>query len=942
MKAALALVLMLAVVALAEPITVTIDPSGGMNPAVGGYSGDPNTIILSKNMYTVGLSKSRQMRPGLKRINDSVPDKNSGVDAKVIYEPSNDSNGVVFCSGGLWYFGATGVQAHYDKHEGYTYDTVFVPGVITPYPEGDSIFVDSSSADYGGNTVAAIYGRGTHFTRYILPGDTIIMANDSIDTGIVAYVWGDTVLELSARTKSGNDTLNAGGWSFRRAYDPTVTPFLLSVGDEVVTGSIADQPQYIFTDPDSAVRIAPGGIVDSFLIDSVIYLFNDTLLKNYTVQDLSNVAGANDDTVVTSVVLVSRAKSAEWGLRNFAQSSNGLNSYYVRLGKGRTSAAAFYGHKYFTILDNNDSAIFIGALNFSAAAQATLGYTLKDLNGLGSFGTLAQGTWGYIYASAGVPKTIRDDDDTPTATIRYGGAIWSVNDATFASGVDVDSLKAAGLLFLQITDQNFTTPAIDTGIIWSKTTYRVVHCGEPAPTTPAGWVLVTTLLGDGHTGSCLDWYWYVRTDEIVIEGQQAFAIGGLFFPITDIMKGGDTVAFETGVTVDPDGSDITTANWQIVKVELPHWSGMTSWGNPTQLVGWGDTLAPSRVSMSNTVSDALFDFNIGSDIIASDKSSNPVMVMLGYDDQLIIGLRWSIASFVDGVFGEITQDIGVVSRNAMYGSNKEVFFVSDLGVYQLARRSLSAHAVTPISQNLDPVFQALDPTQYGRMRVPFYVNPAATDKIVLGYNRRDDHLVLSFPQGTDTENSATITRNQRTGKWDGYFDFGIATMASGVLGDTNRFLMGSPDSAFVFAFSDAYADFNSGLPTGLLQSGWFWMNDQSGFPIMTRLVKMRVAVRGDGYSLDSAVMHVIGDRGVSNLTTTESFDIEPIAIFDITDSVRTRARTFNLWSQKNLAAVFWGWEIRPVGAPATTDALSAIFEVEHMYLQFEPVGKDDK
>jgi hypothetical protein len=417
-----------------------------------------------------------------------------------------------------------------------------------------------------------------------------------------------------------------------------------------------------------------------------------------------------------------------------------------------------------------------------------------------------------------------------------------------------------------------------------------------------------------------------RTDVLSTKDMQA--VGNGYFPLRFVETSGDTVFFVTGVSTGLDSPDtVSTSNWEIIAVGLPYWSGMTEWNTPPQLVGWGDSAAPSVLSFSGVGEP--WRWSVTGDVAVGNNLSDPVVACVGYNNQLVIGKERSLLGYVNGTFSELSQTVGVVGRRAMVGLNTELFLQDVDGIYMMDRRDLSGYSVKKISWPLDPIFNAWSGTYYGSLVAWAKINPAYRYKSVLSYNHRDNHLYVFAPMGSSTDNSHCLTYDVQQQQWDGYFDLAASDAIWGTVRDTASIIMSSPDSAMIFSMDYAWNDYHkdtvAAQGTGIdavLRSGYFWVPDERGFPMESKLKQIRLHWRGASVSLDTGVVRLVGESG------TDEFALTGSTIGDYTNVFRS--------SSDNIST-YWYWEISIEGQ----DAQGNIFSPHQMQIEMIPIGKDD-
>lgn len=926
-------------------VVFTVNKFGGpMQPVLPPYQNNPEAIVISSNMYSLQPG-GRQLRHGTANLVDYLDVKDTvtaAVDALAHFVPTSDSGAIVVAAGGRWYRHFTGSRWVCDKFYCWT-DTFTQIREIRPYSgaSNDSLFLLEDS----------VVGVGTRFVRDVAPGDKLVRIVGT-DTGTVELVLSDTKLRM-ASAWSANDTL-LSDYAFSRSYTSAGddVPFLLPSGNGLYTGNYVTDPQVIYPKEDN-LFIRRMGIVDSFLIDSIYSIYPDSAPQWDSVSrrswDTLQYPVSDSVIFVSEFQLVSRRKA--WAHNEWLESVADVpESYYLRVGyEDKTS--------FYQIAGNSDTAIYCMAWfvdtipldsnnNDNDWNDSLYGGHGSDLSDIPAASDVV-GTWGYIMSSAGISRTVVPDDSTGTVNILGRGAMFFTDDASFP----IDSTAAySDMLFIHLTgnDVNWNAYADSTSThLYDYRLYR--KADEPAPSVPTndslmetndGWYFCYQISSKPSQGNfrlepeqpysswCPATEYVYRTARTNIKTEQARAIGNSYFPVRYIEQNGDTLFFVTGVSSGLTSSDTAQTNsWEVVKVGMPQWAGMAEWNTPPQLVAWGDTASPSMLSFSGV--NEPWNWSATNDVLVGNNTVDPIIACAGYDNQLVVGKHRSLLSYANGAFRELSQTVGVVGRRGMIGLNTELFLQDVGGTYMMDRRDLSGYSVKKISWPLDPIFNAWSITYYGGSVAWAKINQSYRYKSVLSYNHRDNHLYVFFPAGSATSNSHCLTYDVQQQQWDGYFDIAASDAIWGTVRDTARIIMGSPDSALIFgmdyAWNDYHKDTIAAQGTGIdavLRSGYFWVPDEQGFPMESKLKQIRLHWRGAAASLDTAVVRLVGESG------TDEFALTGSTIGDYTDVFRS--------SSDNIST-YWYWEISTEGQ----DAQGNIFFPHQMQIEMIPVGKDD-
>jgi hypothetical protein len=415
--------------------------------------------------------------------------------------------------------------------------------------------------------------------------------------------------------------------------------------------------------------------------------------------------------------------------------------------------------------------------------------------------------------------------------------------------------------------------------------------------------------------------WIVLTpDSVNRVTREAKAIGNSMFPVRFARTNGDTTFFVTTISSDlTDSSDVSTVNWEIVKVGMPNFSGMTEWNTPPQLVGWGDSTSPSLLSFAEP--NDPWNWPVTNDVLVGNDPSRPIVSVYGYDDQLVIFKPSSMLGFDGNRFKELSQTDGLAAPRAVVGLTKELYWLDVDGVKKMARRDFSGYSIQKVSTALDPIFNAWNANNYGTDVVPFYLTPENRSKSVFAYNQRDRHLyaIMSIITPGDTS-QAILTYGVETGLWDGYFTIPATDAIWATIRDTSRILIGSPDSATIFGLDYIYLDNNVGIDLDL-RSSKFQIED-NGWPVKSKLKSVWFNGRGAANLLDGARVLLIGENATDTFNITFNAGIGDVG------------QTF--YSSKDNLSKYWQWQIKAEGK----DATGSLFQPHELRMEFIPVARE--
>jgi hypothetical protein len=655
------------------------------------------------------------------------------------------------------------------------------------------------------------------------------------------------------------------------------------------------------------------------------------------------------------VQLVSRRKS--WGYDEWRQSSTGgSEAFYVRIGSYGGSDK--YNTRYFTVRGNDDSSIFLnawyvdnGPIDSAGGQTVNWNDSLFGGHGLDLSDTLTtadlKGTWGYIMAAAGSPIPIVEDTATNTLVLLGRGAVCYTVDASFP--IDTSDLMD-GLYWVRLTAGDIDFPEYRNqtsrirGIDVIDYTSGIIGSQEPTLADDdsllfvrekfAIWTIVGNIFGRRPGERVSEWFetraeadqamnrgGYSRNDYIVVKteewhirrGKNTFqTVDAQFlreqtaFPIRFTRKIGDTLFFVTGVSSYLNSADTaTTVNWEIVQSRLPYFRQMGKLFNGEGLFGWGDTIAPTTISISPGYQpwriSALADQSVGD-------PTDPITAVFSYDNNIVAAKRTSLWSVTTGE--ELSFGIGVVGPKAWWVHDKSVYFLSGDGLYQMDRRDLSGYSIHCISRPIDPILQDWYNTEYGNGTTPVAVDQNALDKSILVYNGFDHHLWLWVALTDSTGLERALTYDIERGAWDGIQTIPIGSAVQADLRDTTRILFGSVDSAYVYGFSYVFSDAGAGID-GTIASKPFVIRDDAGRKLRSRFDNLGITYRSSSLAVDSAKITISSDGatdGTAQANVTETFTLV------MTTSVKNRTKYFN--SIKRLQGREWTWQIDVYGSNA--------------------------
>lgn len=928
-------------------VVVTVRDFGrGMTPILPPFANDPSAIVLSQNMYSTQPG-SRQIRFGFVQTvpsaDSNLVDSVHGIDAMAYFTPASDSGSLLYACGGKWYYTAVGIRKYRYQLPYYPYyfiwlaETLQVSSEIRPLAYGDSVSVKQDSL--------TVYGYGTRFTRDLAPGDTIILgaALNPAWARRVAHVISDRVLTVDSAWQSNNVET---GWGSTRSYDTTSKPFIMQSGDYAFTGTGLIPTQSIHTKPDkSGLYLRELQAVDSFYIDDIINVFSDSLRSNTDTTGLGQ-------RMIREIQLVSRRKP--WQYNQWSEGGSGNSqAYFVRLGFGDSSdvldETSDWRTRFYPINGNTDTSIILRTWYVDSLITDTTGDSVAWVDsifqGLDSpFPLIADtikdsqivGTWGYIYNAAGNEHTILPDDSTPTATLLGRGAVWVLTGSN-ASLIDPETFYD-GMYWLHLTGDDISFPAFrdssNTHVYyWTSDWYG---SREPRPKPPGvddSLIISWTIERGGAHGTSRRITYAIYTNLPLVTSDEFLTAANGYYPvryaylIDSSGTANDTLVIVTGTAILGlnDATVQSTQNWELVRAGMPRFGGMAGYGQYNQLVGWGDSAGTSILSFSDELNP--FDWPVTNDVQVGTNPADPIIDVVGYDDQLVIFKSHNITAYPG--FKELSLSDGLVGPRAVVGLNKYLYWLDVDGVKRMARRDFSGYSVEKISKDLDPVFNSWNSAQFGSdISVPFSINPSYRNRAVMVHNQRDQHLYLFFPEGDSSYNTNCLTYGLETGQWDGYFTLPASDAIWATIRDTSRVLMGSPDSAVVTALDYAYNDNGSAIPIDL-KSGRWYVSDQDGWPLDARLDRIRLRVKGTTTGSDTLRVIMFGTVDGSSRVAMDTLKITGLSTLRIYDNIKRCV--------SDRISPWWEWEIVHTGPDSVFNILQPI----ELQMEFSPVKRSD-
>ena len=902
-----------------ETVVIKVDDFGkGMTPVLPAWRNDPSAITFSQNMYSTQPG-GRQLRFGYTKampLLDTVPKPTGAVTSIALFQPKSDSGSLIWTAAGTWYSTVVGIRnwgiTINNPGEFLFSDTSVFQAPVRPFHGR----VGSDSLIATGDSVYSHLGT-TRFVRDLQAGDSVTLSGETHE---ILRVISDTKLRLTVEMLSG-DTVTS--WTFQRIHDATgVNPYLLQSGEYMYTGTHLDPPQVIYR-KDDTLRIRPLGIVDSIFIDTAYTRFIDS------------VTGISYDTTAAGAVLqinramlVDRSAVGKWSWGQWGENIDGNPvSYYCRLGAGGVDKPNW--PKTFDIITNDDTALIIKVLFVDSTQNETYLDTAALYTGDDTtWAKTLDGTYAYIYASVGNFKVAVSDTGTNDAIVSGGGTLWrTVDSAGSITDTANQDQYNYGMYFIHLLSDAKISPRV----IGITKNFRVVELkesdGRPAIDSateriwhqdPKEWKCSRS----ARSGSQCFWYikYYIET---TVKQYSANFIADPYFPISHMYWQRDTLFILTNGVRQIADAVFTTDQWEIVEASLPQWAGMTEWNNPAQLVAWGDTSSVSLLSFSGQ--DDPWDWNVNKDVLVGLNPSEPIVSVVGYDNQLVIFKQSSMTGFDGESFKELSQTDGLVAPRAVVGLTKELYWLDVDGVKKMARRDFSGYSIQKVSTAIDPILNSWNANAFGSDVIPRRIVPAYRSQSILTYNQRDRHLYLFgtfdtlFPPAQVT-NNACLTYDIESGLWDGYMTIPATDAIWATVRDTSRILIGSPDSATVFAMDYAYLDDGIGIDLDI-KSAKFQIEDQ-GWPVKSKLKSIWFNGRGASGLLDGARVLLIGENA------TDTFNIT------FNSGIGDFGKTY--YSSKDNLSKYWQWQIKAEGK----DATGSLFQPHELRMEFIPVARE--
>lgn len=892
---------------------------------------DPSLIAFSKNMYSLRAG-GRQLRTGITAITSQSAAAGAGKSV-LLYAPSEDSSAVIFTGSGKWWYSVAGTFQYINPEIQYWKSTLDTNLEIRPYPSATQI-----QGYNGEDTLILTNGRAM---RDFAPGDSIF---DTAGTyiGTVRCPLGDEKLKLVA-AMSKDTTITA--YYVSRSYDSTSSPFLLQALDYAYTGTVATKPQVIYTDENDTLRMRQLGIVDSFVVDTVGFKY----IEDSTRYSYDSLVGTTKY-MIHEAMFVSRRAGWEPGQWKLDAQGNPA-TYYLAVGHYFDDSKVSKT-RYYPIMNNNDSAIIVQTWYVDTLIAGTKEWSDSIFLDLGSRFTpnledtlhdsLVIGDWAYIVSSAGDYRVCINDGNSPTATLLGRGAVWLLTGSD-ASIISPDSFLT-GLYYLHFTRNDVTFPSYKQ---YPYSTYSFnqdwwIGLGQPEPAVP-GVPSGDEITNIGPWRDVTSGYitHYQRTITVVtsrntVKEEYATASKGFYpvryaFFVDSSGTANDSLFIVTGVSnALSDTSQVTTANWELVKVEMPNFVGMEE--SFRTLYAYGDSLSPGTIFSSGpAVPGGAGHWSwVGTRDVTIGSASDPIRAMLGWDDQLVV---WKLGSFYgyDGnQFTELSKTYGCVGPRAVCANDKEVFWLDVSGPKRMQRGQFRAYENQPIDAGMKSVFNSWSANIYGTNVVPTRLNPAARGRSVFINNPRDHHLYLIYAEhGSDTPNR-TLTYNLDARAWDGYFTVGANDAAWMTVRDTARIVLAMNDSTFIMGMDYIYYDALS-TSTGIdadLYSHYFWKADELGHPMFSRLVGGVLEYTFTGAGVTTAYVMVSSD---STTAMVDTFNIAP------TSGGLPKRQRMSFYSGKNLVGTKFQWELTTDAADTTGS--SSLFMPEQLILDFEPIRR---
>jgi len=884
-----------------EPVTITVRDFGrGMEPGLNPYANDPEALVYSTNFYSTAPG-TRQLRFGLRGVfSDSIAASDEAIQSLIHFQPKNDSSAFVYTAGGYWFSSWTGYWQWGSITPSFDWKGAIANAAqIRPFQEEtDTVATDADS----------VVGTRTRFFRDYQAGDKIIVGIDQPDTQTILHITSDTKLWIEGTWDS------VGTYPDHRMVRAFQTgqadPFLHQSGDLLYTGTPSDHPQVIYVDENDTLRIRPLKVVDSVHIDTASYNVTDSVRGN-------SIVISGGDTTIEYLEIVDRNKS--WVPDYWAADINGdPRSYYFWMGTDSTDTASM--QHTFRILGNTDSSLRLEVLFVDSSTVLDSQYWMSVNDTIAD--SVYEGLTGYICTAVGQLKTVIANSATTSIGILEGGAIWRT-EQDLISAANIDSLNYGNHYIHLLEPASVASPTEDST--------RIVTIEGPCASS------FTSRLPDIDTSkeTIIDHHvdygvkqerdeqisWCIHTWTIASTPalSQRGAIEDRYFKIAHVVRNTDTTWFVTTGPYDLSADTVTVTEWEIVKAEMPYWGGMD--GFQRRLVAWGDSLSGSRVNMS--VADKDWDWTQSDDLgtplefTVGSNASDIIRLVLPYDDRMIFFLQNSMIGYPG--FTELSRTLSVAGPKAAIVLDKAVYWAWVDGIYRMDRRDFSGYSSQKISSVMDPVFNAWNTTAFGTDYVPFKLLEGNRSRMVLSHNQRDNHLYAFYSQ-SGTANTHALTYSLDRNIWDGNFDIAATDAIWTTYGDTSSIIIGSPDSATLFALDYAFADILTPYD-GDLKSKRFWLTDQGGRPVESRLQEVRFVSRSISGGLDTAYVNIIGDSATTTLTLAHN-----AAMSDVVNK---------LWGQSHNTSVYWRWQLVTEGAGTG----NVFFPIE-LNMTFVPVRRN--
>lgn len=972
-------------------VTIVHDFSTGINPGVVPYA-TPQTIAWASNFISplVGGVQLRSGYVGL--LPDPVDPITDTTTAIHVFSPTKDSTYILYAAGGVWHGNQAGrFRVRNPVVVGTAPEVDWLSDFggqerINAYNYGDSIKIYSASTQVFGWGTRFIrdvaVGDTLVFSDTTAAREIVAVVHDGLLLMSAASDHNGKDTDWTIRRRydeqagapfftSVGEYAYTGNISTRPQviFNDNETLYLRALGivdsfyiDTLYYFSgryVADSAGTEYTDRDP--RRLDGDTL-RYTLDPFI-----TWDTTFTQPDADSF-----NVFLKSFQVVSRRKA--WFTNEWRQAIDGApEAFYVRLGptSGQNAARA----KYLTIAANDDTSLFLNTwfvqdtcLGFdSVAGNAFWNDSLYGGKGLDFDDTLVQsgivGTWGYIYAAAGTPEPIVQDTATDLLYILGRGAMCFTVDST----LDTADFQN-GLYFLRLTADDVGWPAfklqtereqgIEVVVIdnWDQ---PVLSDDDSLISTRAVWAGWAYIQRDQYSQKVYqrvtDYYYNYATAEWAFRNWQPgrYDVGDRIkrsteykirrgknvykeqdalylrkdyaFPIVYTLNNGDTCFFITGASgMLEDIDTVTTANWEIVRARMPNFREMQPSIAGGGLIGWGDTLAVATMSFSE--SNNPWRFSALNDILVGDPS-DPITAAAVYDNQILAFKHNSITSVTNGNL--LSAGLGAVGRNAVALHDKWVFFASEDGVYRMERRDYYGYSQVPISRVLDPVYQGWSNQANPTHEVPISIKRQFLENLTLRYNQHDHHLWMWLPNDSIGGLGIALTYNTESGVWDGAQGIPAGAVTAAVVRDTSRLLIGSVDSAYVFALDYTYNDDGDTI-NGSIRSKPFAIRDDAGRKLRVKLHSLSVTSQALDGAIDSVVVIVRKRADILSAQRDHTFRLGASLT-----SPTLQQRTEVFYPNQVIIGRDWEWLLYAYGAAAA----STYTPIE---LEFEWIAVEDK